>query len=69
MKQEPIRTERVYVKFNSDFDATDYMLPRAIAWKDGRVFPIEALRDCRPAAMLHEVSTTSCYTVVVKGTT
>ena len=41
--------ERVYVKVNSDFDATGYMQPRSITWKDGRVFNIEAVKDFRPA--------------------
>ena len=31
------KTERVYVKVNSDFDATGYMLPRTIIWTDGRL--------------------------------
>ena len=28
------KTERVYVKVTSDFDATGYMLPRTIIWHD-----------------------------------
>lgn len=45
MKQPKIRMERVYVKVNSDFDATGYMMPRSITWHDGRVFRIETVRD------------------------
>ena len=66
------RTERVYVKVNTEFDVTGYMLPRAITWEDGRIFQIEAIQDCRPAAALHgntRIPDTSCYTVVVKGKT
>ena len=54
----PPRMERVYVKVNSDFDATGYMQPRSITWADGRTFRIDAVRDYRPA---------SCYTVVIRG--
>ncbi len=39
------KTERVYVKVNSDFDATSYMQPRQITWGDGRTYPIEQVRD------------------------
>ena len=46
----PPRMERVYVKVNSDFDATGYMQPRSITWADGRTFRIDAVRDYRPAA-------------------
>ena len=42
-------TERIYVKVTSDFDATGYMQPKSITWEDGRTFPIEAVRDFRPA--------------------
>ena len=28
------KTEKVYVKVNSDFDATGYMQPRQITWGD-----------------------------------
>ena len=43
------KTEKVYVKVNSDFDATGYMQPRQITWGDGRTYPIEQVRDFRPA--------------------
>ena len=42
--------ERVYVKVNSDFDATGYIQPRSITWADGRTFMIEAVKDFRPAS-------------------
>ena len=43
------RKEKVYVKVNSDFDATGYMQPCKITWSDGRTYPIEQVRDFRPA--------------------
>ena len=46
--------ERIYVNVNSDFDATGYMLPRSITWKDGRTFRIESVRDYRPASAFRE---------------
>ena len=66
MKRNP-KAERIYVKVTSDFDATGYMQPKAITWKDGRVFPIEAVRDFRPASALEEGRRGDCYTVVIKG--
>ena len=48
--QRPPHMERIYVKVNSDFDATGYMQPRSITWADGRTFKIDAIKDYRPAA-------------------
>ena len=45
---------KVYVKVNSDFDATGAVTPRAIIWEDGRRFQIEAIRDFRPASTLEQ---------------
>ncbi len=64
MKQQRMHMERVYVKVNSDFDATGYMRPRAVIWSDGRVFPIENVKDFRPSSTL-----TACYTVTIRGET
>lgn len=60
----PHTTERIYVSVSSIFDATGYMQPTAITWADGRTFPIESVRDCRPASAL---SRGDCYTVVIHG--
>ena len=59
--------ERIYVKVNSDFDSTGYMIPRSITWKDGRVFPIEAVKDFRPASSLDCRLPGDCYTVIIRG--
>ena len=61
------RTERIYVKVNSDFDSSGYMQPRSITWKDGRVFKIEAVKDFRPAGSLEYGLPGDCYTIVVRG--
>lgn len=58
---------KVYVKVNSDFDATGYMVPRTITWSDGRTFRIEAVRDFRPASSLSHGHGGDCYTIVVHG--
>ena len=63
----PPRMERVYVKVNSDFDATGYMQPRSITWADGRTFRIDAVRDYRPASCYRQGAEGSCYTVVIRG--
>ena len=59
--------EKVYVKVNSDFDSTGYMLPRMIAWSDRRTFKIDAVKDFRPASTLGKGRTGDCYTVVIQG--
>ena len=63
----PPRLERVYVKVNSDFDATGYIQPKSITWSDGRTFTIDAIRDYRPAAVYRRGAEGSCYTVVIRG--
>ena len=59
-------TERVYVTVASSFDTTGYMQPTAITWTDGRTFPIECVRDYRPAAP-SVLPHGDCYTVVIQG--
>ena len=65
--QRPPHMERVYVKVNSDLDATGYIQPRSITWADGRTFQIEAVKDYRPAACYRQGAEGSCYTVMIKG--
>ena len=64
---KPQPPQRVYVKVNSDFDATGTVTPRAIVWSDGRVFPIDAVRDFRPASTLGRNRVGDCYTVIIRG--
>lgn len=59
--------EKVYVKVTSDFDATGYMMPKTITWSDGRTFPIEAVKDFRPASTMEKGHSGDCYTVVIRG--
>ncbi|MBR2582919.1 MAG: hypothetical protein IKD61_05940 [Oscillospiraceae bacterium] len=59
--------KRVYVKVNSDFDATGTVTPRAIVWADGRSFRIDAVRDFRPASELEDGRAGDCYTVIIHG--
>lgn len=61
------RFRKVYVKVNSDFDATGYMVPRTITWKDGRIFIIEEVKDFRPASTLTGGHSGDCYTVLIHG--
>ena len=65
--QRPPHMERIYIKVNSDFDATGYMQPRSITWADGRTFQIEAVKDYRPAACYRQGAEGSCYTVMIRG--
>mgnify|MGYP001191516011 CR=1 FL=1 len=59
------KTEKVYVKVTSDFDATGYMQPRQIILGD-RTYPIEQVRDFRPASTIADLPG-DCYTVIIKG--
>ena len=59
--------DKVYVKVNTDFDSTGYMLPRSIIWDDGRVFNIEEIRDFRPASSIDKNLSGDCYTIIVHG--
>lgn len=63
----PPRLKKVYVKVNSDFDPTGYILPRAITWEDGRTFKIEAVKDFRPAACYRQGVEGACYTIMIRG--
>ena len=56
----------MYVKVNSDFDATGYMQPCKITWSDGRTYPIEQVRDFRLANTIADLPG-DCYTVIIKG--
>lgn len=59
--------ERIYVKVNSDCDTTGYVQPVSVTWGDGRTFPIETVRDFRPAGTAGNDLRGDCYTVVIKG--
>ena len=59
--------EKIYVKVNSDFDSTGYLMPRAIIWSDGRIFKIDEVKDFRPASTLKKGQSGDCYTVIIKG--
>ena len=59
--------ERVYVKVNSDFDSTGYMQPKSITWADGRTFPIDAVRDFRPAGTANNNFSGDYFTVLIQG--
>lgn len=48
--------EKIYVKVDSTFDPTGFMQPTSITWSDGRTFPIETVRDFRPAGTLITVT-------------
>ena len=58
---------KIYVKVNSDFDATGAVTPKAIIWEDGRSFKIDAIRDFRPASTMEQGRIGDCYTVIIHG--
>lgn len=60
--------QRIYVKVASIFDKTGYMLPTSIIWDNGKVYPIESVRDFRPAASIIGSNLPGdCYTVMIHG--
>lgn len=66
-KKSMSKTERLYVKVTSDFDATGFMQPRAITWEDGRIFTVDKVKDFRPAAAMGSDQSGDCYTVMIHG--
>lgn len=60
-------TERVYVEVTAGVDSTGYMQPMAVAWSDGRTFPINKVRDFRPAKMAGNDLPVDYYTVQIQG--
>lgn len=64
---KPVKTEKIYVRVNSDFDSTGYMQPRAITWDDGRTFQIEEIKSFRPAPSASSGQDSDCYVVVIRG--
>ena len=65
--QRDLPPVRIYVKVNSDFDATGAVTPRAIIWSDGRSFKIDSVRDYRPASTDRHGREGDCYTVLIHG--
>ena len=65
-KQRNRRPQKVNVKDNSDFDATGYVQPRTITWRDSRSFKIDAVKDFRPSSMFTNKAG-DCYTVIING--
>ena len=61
------KKERVYVKVDSTFDSTGYMMPTSITWVDGRTFPIQKVRDYRPAGTVDNIFIGDCFTIMVQG--
>ena len=62
-----MKKEKRYVKVTSEFDSTGYMLPTSITWSDGRTFPIEKVRDYRPAGTADNDFRGDCFTVLING--
>ena len=61
------RYTRTYVKVTSVFDSMGFMTPREVIWTDGRIFPIESVRDFRPASAIDSSLHGDCFTVVIGG--
>lgn len=62
-----VRSEKVYVTVNSDFDCTGYIQPRTITWADGRTFKIDKVKDYRSTDSYRRGTKGSCYTVMIQG--
>lgn len=52
---------------HSTFDPTGFMQPTSITWSDGRTFPIETVRDFRPAGTADNGYSGDCFTVLIQG--
>jgi len=58
---------RTYVNVTSVFDRMGFMTPREVIWEDGRIFPIDSVKDFRPASAIADDLHGDCYTVLIKG--
>lgn len=59
--------ERVYVTVTSEIDTTGFMHPKTLEWTNGRIYPIEEIRDFRPAHTVGTSYSGDCYIVVIRG--
>ena len=60
--------DKVYVSVTTKCDTTGYITPQSIIWKDGRVFPIDSVRDFRPASWAERpLEGYNRYTVMIRG--
>ena len=58
---------KVYVPVRVDFTDGGRMLPRAIRWEDGTVYPIDRVLDIRPASAEKAGGRGDRYTVRIGG--
>ena len=58
---------KVYVKVNSDFDATGAVTPKAIIWEDGRRYEIDKITQVARRASFRAGGTGIRYTCIVNG--
>ena len=58
---------KVYVPVQVDFTAGGRMLPRALRWEDGTVYPIDRVLDIRPASAEKAGGRGDRYTVRIGG--
>lgn len=57
---------KVFVKVNVDFDTQGQMLPLAITWEDGRVFPVDRVTDARRAVSMKAGGMGMRYTCIIR---
>lgn len=60
-------TRKIYVKVLTSTDTTGYIEPKAVCWKDGRIFQIESVLDHQPANTVGKNFVGDCYTVLIHG--
>ena len=60
-------TKKIYVEVNAHFDTHGTMMPRAVIWRDGRVFGIDRVMDIRRAASTKAGGVGQRYTCMVRG--
>ena len=55
-----------YLQLSEEFNRLR-MQPKSITWADGRTFPIDAVRDFRPAGAANNDFSGDCFTVLIQG--
>lgn len=64
---ENAKEVKVYVSVAAVFDETGRLIPRALAWEDGRRYVIDKVLDCKPAAAMRAGGCGDRYHVRING--
>ena len=62
-----MKSSKVYVDVNVEFDTDGHMYPRSLIWEDGEKYDIDRVKSVRPAFAARAGGQGDRYTVIVSG--